>query len=432
MRVSRPLTSVFVGSFALSCNGLDDPFAIPPPQSCEVADQNDYVFEVMRRTYLWNDGMPQTDSNTFASPEELLAALRREDIDRWSRISDKQKSDAFFKQGMVVGLGFRSKRDAGNALRIASIYGGSPAEHAGLQRGDFIRSVNHVTVEELDSQNGWSNIYGTNEPGIVVELTVESLEGTLEDVTVTKDWITIPTVPVHWVRRVGARNIGYLAFETFVDTSNAQLDSAFSTFREQGVDDVIVDLRYNGGGRVQVAHHLVNLLVGGRADDKVAYRVAYNDDLSRQDVVQYVARTDVSVAPERIVFLTTPTTLSASELVINAVRPHATVYTVGSVTGGKPVGSLSWSFCDKILFPITFQLVNAKNEGDYFDGLATRCSAIDDFSHAIGDVEEGMLAEALHLLGEGDCSPVQAVVSPAEAFQATALPWELDELRGVR
>src|SRR5690606_19400952 len=106
---------------------------------------------------------------------------------------------------------------------------------------------------------------------------------------------------------------------------------------------------------------------------------------------------------DSVVFVTTRSTLSASELVINMLRPYAEVRVVGGRTGGKPVGSKQWEFCDKVLVPITCRLLNADGVGDYFDGFPPDCPAPDDLDHQLGDPSEGSLAQALHLVETGAC-----------------------------
>jgi C-terminal processing protease CtpA/Prc len=123
-------------------------------------------------------------------------------------------------------------------------------------------------------------------------------------------------------------------------------------------------------------------------------------------------------AVDHVVFITTGSSLSASELLINAVVPHVPVSIVGDTTGGKPVGSKHFDFCDRVAAPITFRLVNAEGRGDYFDGLPPTCTAPDDLQRPLGDVAEASLATALHLLATGQCLEHPE----AEHAQAPATP----------
>jgi hypothetical protein len=102
--------------------------------------------------------------------------------------------------------------------------------------------------------------------------------------------------------------------------------------------------------------------------------------------------------------ITTRSSASASELIINALRPFIPVLIVGDRTYGKPVGQYQFEFCDKVLAPVSFTLRNSKGEGDFYDGFAPDCAAADDIGHQIGDVQEASLHEALTLLDKGSCS----------------------------
>jgi hypothetical protein len=112
------------------------------------------------------------------------------------------------------------------------------------------------------------------------------------------------------------------------------------------------------------------------------------------------------VAPfDRLIVITTRASASASELVINALRPFMPVIVIGDRTYGKPVGQGVFTFCDKALAPVAFALRNANGEGDFFEGFAPTCAAADDLNFQIGDPNEASLKEALVFAGTDACSP---------------------------
>lgn len=387
---------------AMGC-APDDPFDFGGPRSCEVPDQNEWVLGLMQQAYLWNEEMPELDPLAYESPSQLVTDLRV-GHDRWSRVSDKARSDALFQEGKVVGLGFRTRRDADGRVVVATVDADTPAAAAGLRRGDVIQAIGGLLTERIDEEDRWGDIYGESEPGVAVELQLARQDGEVVDVELVKDWIPIDTVPEARVLELDGRTVGYLAFSTFVETSKAALDEAFAEFRRAGVQQVVVDLRYNGGGLITIARHFMHLLVGAVAEGKVAYRVRYNDHFAEENDVRELMRLDQTLPRvDHVVFITTGSTLSASELLINAVAAHVRVSIVGDTTGGKPVGSRHFDFCDKVAAPITFRLLNADDEGDYYEGLEPTCPAPDDFSHALGDEGEASLATALHLLRTGEC-----------------------------
>jgi len=383
----------------------DDPFDFGGPRSCAVPDQNAWVQTLMEQTYLWNEDMPELDPFEYDSPSAMVAELRV-DPDRWSRVSDKARSDALFEEGKVVSLGFRTRRDADDRVVVATVDVDTPASAAGLRRGDVIHSIGGLATEQIDEEERWGEIYGESEPGVAVDLEVEHSDGALEEVQLVKDWVSIDVVPETRVLEVGNRRVGYLAFTTFVETSTEALNEAFAEFREADVREVVVDVRYNGGGLIVVARHFMHLLAGAVADGQVAYRVRYNDHFAEENDEHTLLRLDQSLPHvDHVVFITTGSTLSASELLINCVAPHVRVSIVGDTTGGKPVGSRHFAFCDQVAAPITFRLLNADDYGDYYDGLVPTCPAPDDLAQALGDPAEASLATALHLISTGECLP---------------------------
>lgn len=401
----------------IGCSPEEDPFAVDAPRECTIVEQNEFVVEVMSEFYLWNEDVPgEVDLEAFESPEDLVRELRNDD-DRWTRIRDKATSDALFMEGKFVGLGYKTLRMEDEAVRVSFVSDNSPASAAGIRRGDRIAGVAGRTAEELDTDNGWGAAYGPNEPGVAVDLLVERSDGTSETMTVTKDWIDIVSLPV--VETYAAQDggtVGYFVMDRFVETTKRELEEAFAGFQAAGVDRLVIDLRYNGGGLISVAALLVDLAVGADHGGEVAYRFEFNENLADENRSAAIEARSQSLGADEIVILTTGRTLSASELVINALRPYADVTLVGLDTGGKPVGSRSFEFCEKKLFPVTFRLVNATGETDYFEGLHADCLAIDDIFNPLGDPEEGMLAAALHYFDNDAC------INPAAAASLTLAP----------
>ncbi|MCB9567976.1 MAG: PDZ domain-containing protein [Myxococcales bacterium] len=389
---------------ALFLGACVDPVMVDPPDDCTVLSQNQYVIDVMKHAYLWNHEVPDLDPSLYDEPAALLADLRYREVDRWSRVSDKAQSDALFEAGKFIGYGFNHMRDDDDKIRVSFVHDDSPASRAGLRRGDEIVEINRLSIAEIDAGGLWGDMFGPTELGIRVDLQVVEDEGAVREVSLEKDWIKIVTVPVSTIIESDGRKIGYLVFSTFVDTAIPELDEVVAGFRQAGVQELIVDLRYNGGGRLSVARHLASLIAGDAGHDRdVAYSVNFNDDLAAENESVKLERLAHALTVDRVYFITTRRTLSASELVINAVRPYVDTYVIGATTGGKPVGMRSFDFCDKILFPITFRLVNADGETDYYDGFAPDCVADDDLLRQLGEPSEGSLAATLGLIRDGTC-----------------------------
>lgn len=387
----------------------ENPLDFGQPRDCTIPEQNAFMYRLMQEAYLWNEYVPQdVDPAGFESPSALVTEVRYAELDRWSRVSDLATSDALFEEGMVIGLGFRTRRTEDNRVVLGFVDPLSPAGVAGLKRGDELVGAGGFTNTELDESDGWSDVLGPNEPGVNVELDVASPNGSQSEarsVSLTKDWYPLVTVPLADVIDHEGTPVGYLFFTTFVEPSIDELSEAFVQFEAAGVRNIVVDMRYNGGGRISAARHLVDLLVGSTADGEISYRTDYTPSLADANSTRHIQRQRASLpALDHAVFITTGSTASASELVINAVRPWAPVSVVGSATAGKPVGSAQFSFCDKSAHPITFRLLNARGEGDYFDGFDTHCDSPDDLGHQLGDPQEASMAAALARL-DGDACP---------------------------
>ncbi len=383
----------------------DDPLDFGQPRNCSIPAQNEWVYGLMQEAYLWNEHVPSdVDPARYESPSDLVSELRYAELDRWSRVSDLETTEALFEEGKVIGLGFRTRR-VDDHVELAFVDPLSPAGVAGLRRGDRLAGIGDLSAAQLDADDSWSDAFGPNEPGVTValQMAAESPETTRE-VVVTKDWYPLVTVPYAQVQQHGGRPVGYLFFTTFVEPSVEELDRAFAEFAEAGVREVVLDLRYNGGGRVSTARHLMNLLVGATAPGQVAYRTEYAPALSDADTARELEAKDASLpALEHVVFITTGSTASASELVINGVTPYVAVSVVGSVSAGKPVGSAQWEFCDQVALPITFRLLNAQGRGDYFGGFALDCEAQDDLGFDLGDPQEAAMQAALARLDHAPC-----------------------------
>lgn len=390
---------------ALACS---DPFAVPPPEDCSIASQNAYVLEVMEKIYLWNDELnsEQIDIHAYDSPKELLADLRYAKFDRWSSIADKPARDALFNKGQSLSFGFGHKNDSSGRRRVYFVDAGSPAAQAGIRRGDEILSVNGFKTEEISEGNRWGDVFGPNEPEVYSDLQIKQLDGTVREVRLAREDFVFRTVPTTKILTQHGRKIGYLLFKSFIKPSHDELEEAFASFHHAGVSALIVDMRYNGGGLISIASQLIDLLVGGSSrHDRVAYFTEYNANLSGENGLQRLKRRSNTLDLDHIVFITTGRTLSASELVINSVRPHAKkVSIVGSSSGGKPVGSKGYDFCEQTLSPITFRLSNSTGASDYFDGLNPDCEMVDDLDHELGDANEASMNAALKLI-EGKACP---------------------------
>ncbi len=375
------------------------------PTNCSIVSQNLFVADVLDEIYYWYQFLPAVDPAEFQSPEAYLDAVRYRPLDTsFSYIAPRASEEAFFSDSQYIGFGF-SWRLTGTVARVMQVFPGSPALEAGLGRGHRFIEINGKTIAQLLASGEIATVFGPDEIGYQVTIVFEDRNGNRSRATMTKALVTIPTVSVTKVYEVDGRKVGYIFFRNFVRPSFEALDTAFTELRTVGVDELVLDLRYNGGGLVSVAQHLGGLIGGLTTAGQVFAEYFHNDKntfLNR--IIRFEDKAN-SLSPPRLIVITTRGSASASELVINALRPFMPVIVIGDTTYGKPVGQYAIPFCDRVMAPVSFALRNARGEGDFFGGFAPDCPAPDDIEHDLGEATEGSLAEALRYVQTGSCSP---------------------------
>jgi C-terminal processing protease CtpA/Prc len=392
--------------------------------SCDALGQTTFVRDVLDEIYLWYQELPPLDPALFDTPEAYLDAVRYRPLDAtFSYVADRAASDAFFSDSQFIGFGFSSQITGPEQARVAAVFPQSPAEEAGLQRGDRLLAIDGRAVSELVAEGTLFGSFGPNEIGYEVHLAWTAEGGTVREATLVKRLVTIPTVSLTRVFELDGRRVGYVHFRNFVRPSTEALDAAFGALRDAGADELVLDLRYNGGGLVTVAQHLAGLVGGTVTFAQVFGRYEHNDRNRSRDTTLRFPRPDATLELRRLMVITTGSSASASELVINGLRPWMEVVVIGTPTFGKPVGQYAFNFCDKVLFPVSFSIVNARGEADYFGGIPADCAAGDDLDHPLGDPAEASLGEALHYLRHGSCSSTGSVSASARAPRRETDGW---------
>jgi len=419
-RSPHPCRAVALAVVAATASGCSDGGG---PVACPPAYEKDQVLAAARSWYLYPDLLPaQVDPAAYATAADLLDALtagaRLAGRDRhWSFLTTAQAADQLFGQGQAVGFGVGLLL-RGSQLFVAQVFAGSAAADAGFVRGDEILAIGPsagqlVPVSDLVAGGTLGASLGPAQAGVTRAFRVLTAAPATVDRTVTTRVFSLDPVP-GWavLPRTGLPPAGYLEFRIFVSTADARLREAFQDFADRGVSDLVVDLRYNGGGLVSTAQLLANLL-GGASAGQVMYRLTNNPAHASLDSTAFFTAQPQSSRPARIAFVTSGASASASELVPNALEPHGSVALVGSRTYGKPVGQRLFEIpgCPSLLGLVSFQLHNAQGDGDYFDGLPDAggafsgplCPAGDDLLHAQGDPAEASTAAALSWLETGSC-----------------------------
>lgn len=396
------------------------------PTSCTTTSQNLWVRDQLNQYYYWYQFLtPNVNPASYASPEAYLEAVRYRPIDTtFSFVTAAASNDAFYSDSQFIGYGFGNQTTS-TEIRVLQVYDDSPASEAGLSRGDRILTVNGQSIASLVTSGAIGGAFGATEIGVVSTIEWETPAGARRSARLVKRLVTIPTVSLTRVVDVDGRRVGYLFFRNFVQPSTAALTDAFAALKAAGANELVLDLRYNGGGLVDVAVHLASLIGGSRTNGQVMLNYVHNDKIGPQlNKATRFSNLDQSLNLQRLVVITTRASASASELVINSLRAYIPVTIVGDTTYGKPVGQYGLRFCDKVLYPVAFSIKNANFEGDFFDGLAADCAAGDDYTHQLGDTGEASFAEALTFIRTGACTPrataeMRAYRAPKVIFRPT-------------
>ena len=431
-----PLAVLMLSTLTLSgCGGSSptssDSGGSSGSSSCTTLGQCTFVRDTLQPWYYWYKELPSPDPASFSSPEAYLEAVRYRPLDSsFSYITSKASSDAFYSDSQFIGFGLSYKQASALELRLVQTFPGSPAADAGMDRGDFLVSVNGKAMADLLRTGEISTIFGAEQVGVTADLAWRTPGGQSRQATLAKRLVTIPTVSQTAVLSAGSSRVGYIHFRNFVQPSVEALNTAFTQVRDAGATELVLDLRYNGGGLVSVAQHLAGLIGGPPLVGQVFVQFTHNDKQTSRNTAYRFETKAQALGVTRLVVIATRGSASASEAVVNGLRPYMDVKVVGDTTYGKPVGQYGFDFCEKVLYPVAFLVTNARGEADYFGGIPADCAAADDVDHALADPREASLAEALYVVRNGRCSGTAAAQARALArFRETVPPIRVDGWR---
>ena len=415
-----------------------------------VDDEKSWVRSWTDETYLWyrdvralaattldpaNAASARAYFNVLKSP---LTAPSGKAQDAYHFYYDTPAWVALSRSGVSFGYGFEVAVLATTPPRralIAYTVAGTPAAAAGIARGAEILAVDGVDNVNDGSSAGVAVLNAGLFPTAAGAHTFSMLDpGATVPRDVTLAASALATATVLNVQTLPAPNqaVGYLQFNDQLATSEAQLAAAITQLRGSGVTDLVLDMRYNGGGFLDIASELAYMIAGpGPTTGKVFEQDVFNDknpfNLSpAQTATPFLGRAQGFSLPSgqvlptlnlaRVTLLVGAGTCSASESVVNSLRGVGVqVNLIGATTCGKPYGFFPRDNCGTTYFSILFRGVNQLGFGDYEDGFAPTCAASDDFGHALGDPNEGRLAAALSYLASGVCAPAMAIGQRARA-----------------
>ncbi|MBA5685665.1 S41 family peptidase [Rugamonas apoptosis] len=417
-----------------------------------LADEQNWLTSVIDATYLWYREIPTgLKMADYPTPIAWFNVLKTPRITAVGRPKDRfhftyptEAWNAMSSAGVELGYGLTWQRNADPAAPrtwLATVVEpGSPADLAGVRRGDRLLEVDGERI--ADSAD--SAVAGRLNAGLFPATAGEthrlrlSRDGATREVSLVSARLSILPVRNVKVIETAAGKVGYLLFKQHNGVAEAALVDAMAGFKAAGIDELVLDMRYNGGGLLAIASELAYMIAGPEATaGKVFERSNHSDRVKPQPPLGFTARAAGYPAPQplkpgsalpylglkRVTVLTTAGTCSASESVINSLRGiDVEVNLVGDTTCGKPYAFVPLDNCGTTYFAIQFQGVNDKGYGDYADGFQPACQAGDDLSHELGDPYEGMLAAALAYGVSGMCPAHQG--NPAGAMQLVRSPVE--------
>ena len=424
-------------TFTFSCTDNDDN---PVPASLEIKD---FVWKGMNLYYLWQADVPDLADDRFANqrqlntflegfdePTTLFNALRVDtSIDRFSVIY----SDYSVLEGVLSGNTLNNGMDFALRYKTGSntdIYGwvryiipNSDAATKPIQRGTIFYAINGtpLTVDNYRSLLA-NDTYTIN----LADYDGGNITPNGQTVSLTKTALAENPILLNTVITNGSHKIGYLMYNGFYSTYDNQLNSVFGSFQTQNVTDLVLDLRYNSGGSISTATKLASMITGqftGQLFAKQQWNAkaqSYYESNSPSSLENRFVGNLNSLNLNKVYVLTTNATASASELVINCLKPYITVVQIGTTTTGKNVGSItlydSPTFAKQnvnprhkyAMQPIVLKIVDKNGFGDYTSGIAPTTplpESMDDLG-ILGNPSEPLLNAAINqIIGSGRPTP---------------------------
>ena len=404
-------------------------------QEAEATDQQyrtkDFVWQGLNKYYLWQEQVADlsdtrfeksvsytnaTSKNyvdylkNFSSPEVLFKQLLSPE-DRFSFIVKDidELENSFQGISLSTGMDYALARiETGGVVGyVRYVLPSSDAEKQGVKRGDFFDSVDG---EKLTLNNYQKLLFNQN-PSLTFGFfkVVDKQIVPTESKTLSQLPLQENPILLHKTLNRNGKKIGYLVYNSFVSKYDKELNEAFAQFKADGVSDLVLDLRYNSGGSVQTAIYLASM-IKGTDTHKVFVKQASNKKMANYWNREYNFENNISGTPiqalnlPKVYILTSKRTASASELIINGLKPYLTVVQIGDKTVGKNLASITLK--DKTqgskwaMQPIVLRSENAAGFGHYETGLLPDFEIKEDVRNlgVLGDENEPLLAKALELI----------------------------------
>ncbi len=438
MKIKLALLTIVV-LLAFSCKKkIESGENIPPPSGTSTAEEllMDSVFLYSKEVYFWNDRIPSYDqfnprqykgADELKSAQNVMNAIRQlQPLDRYSFVTTKEESDAI-QTGQDKDFGFFIKSSSVDVSApldsiywfVSYVYDQSTAGAAGVKRGWIVNKINGTQlVYDQAGINMLNNIFFGTATTASFEFIKPDKSTTTE--SLSKSTFQANSVLYKGILTPGGKKVGYLVFNQFFGApSRAELREAFTLFQSEGITDLVVDLRYNPGGSTETQDTLANLIAPLAADNQKMYTYQFNPQLQQgnfpllkkkpgyqkvsfseaTNTVNYEKAGTLNLG--RVFFIVTHSSASASELIINNLKPYMDVKLIGDTTYGKPVGFFPIQVFNYAVYPVSFRTINSVGHADYYSGFAPDKLSADGVNKDWGDITEPSLAAALNYIASG-------------------------------
>lgn len=449
------LAYFFIGFAFLSCN-KDDEGTInedPDPVVESVTlneSKNNFVWKAMNSWYNWKNNVPNLDDtkddvlnsyytylNGYGSPEDLFESILYDagNTDRFSWFIEDYVEQQESFQGVTVTTGIRRSipiqiSNTEIIIYAQHISAGSPADIAGLKRGDIINAIDGEVMGLDNYASVINKLYSGNEIVVSTAKEENGILTKLNDFTVAPAKVSDnPIFLTKVFNDIDGKKVGYLVYNGFRSSYNDELNAAFEEFKTAGITELILDFRINGGGSVRTSAYLASMINESAGQDTFA-ELRFNNKHSNENGNYYFGnelnvynadgiKTGTEIINRlsginKLYVLTSGSTASASEMIINGLKPFMPVTLIGETSYGKNVGSITLydsptsdytsqssakSYHKNAMQPIVFQIYNKLGESDYTQGFAPDIE-IEEYNYwrnilAYGDENEVLLKAAL-------------------------------------